>query len=334
MIGVVVEQDLVTQKGLDNRDLRLEGLDERKSHENTNGPNSGNCFEEISLEFLKAHLNLTKEEHTHPWDVACIKPDQESETTRGSGRLREKPNLKANTAPKALQHSRSAEKEREKEKEPEREREKVKEKERIREKKENIKISMTREGQKRAKQSNSVPRAQLPAEQRLIQHLHEVKRRDNRKDLSQSSELLMREDFNRERAYSKKRDRDKDRIRREHYPHGGRPMADPRKEKMFEKVKSDYNNRRKSDSRTKGYSCKIKFDEKYEVKELLGEGSNGIVHRIVEKKTATNYAMKEYKQKDNWPNAKIEAMVLNELDHKNIIRFEKLYRFKNKVGVF
>lgn len=42
-------------------------------------------------------------------------------------------------------------------------------------------------------------------------------------------------------------------------------------------------------------------------------------------------AIKQFKEKENWPTAKVEARILRELNHKNIIKMDSLYKHKDKV---
>lgn len=41
--------------------------------------------------------------------------------------------------------------------------------------------------------------------------------------------------------------------------------------------------------------------------------------------------MKSFKEKANWPTADAEAHILNLLNHKNIIKFQKLFKTKTSV---
>lgn len=82
-------------------------------------------------------------------------------------------------------------------------------------------------------------------------------------------------------------------------------------------------------------SNKPSFFEKYKIGKVLGEGGNAIVH-LLEPKSGIHaccFAMKEFKDKLNWPTAKVEAKILKELDHKCIIRTEKLYRHNDKISL-
>lgn len=65
---------------------------------------------------------------------------------------------------------------------------------------------------------------------------------------------------------------------------------------------------------------------------MLGEGGNAVV-RLLEPKSGsgTCFAIKQFKDKENWPTAKTEAKILDNLHHKNIIKIEKLYRHGGKV---
>lgn len=72
--------------------------------------------------------------------------------------------------------------------------------------------------------------------------------------------------------------------------------------------------------------------EKFQLGKVLGEGGNAIV-RLLEPKSGSgsSFAIKQFKEKENWPTAKTEAKILEELSHPNIIKFEKLYRYGEKV---
>lgn len=72
--------------------------------------------------------------------------------------------------------------------------------------------------------------------------------------------------------------------------------------------------------------------EKYCLGKVLGEGGNAVV-RLLEPKSGsgTKFAIKQFKERENWPTAKTEAKILEELCHPNIIKFEKLYRQGEKV---
>jgi MAP/microtubule affinity-regulating kinase len=73
--------------------------------------------------------------------------------------------------------------------------------------------------------------------------------------------------------------------------------------------------------------------DKYRLGKVLGEGANAVV-RLLEPRsntTAPHLAIKQFKEKLNWPTAKMEARILRELNHKNVIRIDKLYRKGDKV---
>lgn len=65
---------------------------------------------------------------------------------------------------------------------------------------------------------------------------------------------------------------------------------------------------------------------------MLGEGGNAVV-RLLEPKSGygTPFAIKQFKERENWPTAKTEARILEELQHRNIIKIEKLHRHCQKV---
>jgi serine/threonine protein kinase len=73
-------------------------------------------------------------------------------------------------------------------------------------------------------------------------------------------------------------------------------------------------------------SNKVTFADKYELKCVIGEGSNAIVKLLVERSTGVKLAMKSFKTKTNWPGAYTEANILSKLVHPNIIQFERLFR--------
>jgi tRNA A-37 threonylcarbamoyl transferase component Bud32 len=73
------------------------------------------------------------------------------------------------------------------------------------------------------------------------------------------------------------------------------------------------------------------FYSRYDIKGKIGEGSNAIVKEILEKETGRRYALKSFKPKGNWPSAKNEAKILSELDHPNIIKYEKTIKTTNNV---
>lgn len=78
-------------------------------------------------------------------------------------------------------------------------------------------------------------------------------------------------------------------------------------------------------------SNKVTFADKYEVKCIVGEGSNAVVKLLVERSTGAKLAMKSFKAKTNWPGAYTEANILNKLVHPNIIQFERLFKTKDSV---
>ena len=55
---------------------------------------------------------------------------------------------------------------------------------------------------------------------------------------------------------------------------------------------------------------------------LLEPRSNSLIPHL---------AMKQFKDRVNWPTAKIEARILRELSHKNIIKMDSLYKHRDKV---
>lgn len=73
------------------------------------------------------------------------------------------------------------------------------------------------------------------------------------------------------------------------------------------------------------------FYSRYDIKGKIGEGSNAVVKEILEKETGRRYALKSFKPKGNWPSAKNEAKILSELDHPNIIKYEKTIKTTNNV---
>lgn len=86
----------------------------------------------------------------------------------------------------------------------------------------------------------------------------------------------------------------------------------------------------------RGYSLsgsKTPLFDKYRLGKVLGEGANAVV-KLLEPRSSSgvaHLAIKQFKDKLNWPTAKMEARILRELSHKNIIRFDKLYRKGDKV---
>ena len=68
------------------------------------------------------------------------------------------------------------------------------------------------------------------------------------------------------------------------------------------------------------------FEEKYELHEKIGEGSNGVVHRCVKKKTGKIYAVKSFMFDDEHIHQlKKNFFMLKKLNHKNIIKYEALF---------
>lgn len=72
--------------------------------------------------------------------------------------------------------------------------------------------------------------------------------------------------------------------------------------------------------------------DKYQIGKVLGEGGNAIV-RLLEPRSGsgTQFAIKQFKDRENWPTAKTEAKILEELCHPNVIKFERLYKHGEKV---
>lgn len=60
--------------------------------------------------------------------------------------------------------------------------------------------------------------------------------------------------------------------------------------------------------------------------EKLGEGSNGVVHRCVKRRTGQSYAVKSFMFDDEQlPELKANFFLLRSLNHPSIIRYEALY---------
>lgn len=60
--------------------------------------------------------------------------------------------------------------------------------------------------------------------------------------------------------------------------------------------------------------------------EKIGEGSNGVVNRCVKNSTGKEYAVKSFRFEDeHLPGLKANFLVINSLNHPNIINYEALY---------
>ena len=73
--------------------------------------------------------------------------------------------------------------------------------------------------------------------------------------------------------------------------------------------------------------------DKYRIGKILGEGANAVV-KLLEPRSSIltpHLAIKQFKDKLNWPTAKMEARILRELNHKNVIKIDSLYRHGEKV---
>lgn len=101
--------------------------------------------------------------------------------------------------------------------------------------------------------------------------------------------------------------------------------TDSYQEKFFKTIGQDLKSKNTLDEPKKAKVC---FSEKYEVKGIIGEGSNAVVKLLIDRTNNQSYAMKSFKSKENWPGACTEAQILNRLHHPNIIKFEKLYKGK------
>lgn len=79
-------------------------------------------------------------------------------------------------------------------------------------------------------------------------------------------------------------------------------------------------------AQTENVVLRPSFNQKYQLKKVLGEGSSATVSCLLERDTNRMLAMKSFKNNRNWPGAMKEAQILSSLEHPNIIHFEKLIR--------
>lgn len=72
--------------------------------------------------------------------------------------------------------------------------------------------------------------------------------------------------------------------------------------------------------------------ERYQLGKILGEGGNAVV-KLLEPKSGcgSSFAIKQFKERANWPTARTEADILEDLNHKNIIKMERLYKHGDKI---
>lgn len=90
-------------------------------------------------------------------------------------------------------------------------------------------------------------------------------------------------------------------------------------------------------SRSRQMSSELKDNqrplfERYQFGRVLGEGGNAVV-KLLEPKSGfgTSFAIKQFKERANWPTARTEAGILEELHHKNIIKLERLYKYGERI---
>ncbi len=58
------------------------------------------------------------------------------------------------------------------------------------------------------------------------------------------------------------------------------------------------------------------------MKEKIGEGSNGVVHRCIKKRTGENYAVKSFMYDDEQlPELKANFLIMKSLSHPCIIKY-------------
>lgn len=87
---------------------------------------------------------------------------------------------------------------------------------------------------------------------------------------------------------------------------------------------------------SRGYSrssSKTLLFDRYRIGKVLGEGANAVVKLLEPRANVLTppMAIKQFKDKENWPTAKMEARILRELSHKNIIKIDSLYKHADKV---
>ncbi len=87
-----------------------------------------------------------------------------------------------------------------------------------------------------------------------------------------------------------------------------------------------------------GKSTKKNLFDKYFIGDILGEGANAVVKLLQpigssrkELPVTQCLAIKIFKDRKNWPTAKMEARILQGLEHKNIIKFKGLHREEEHV---